>query len=149
MTSAFAVANADSQFGTGFLNDRFGPRRFIATGIATYSAANALIAAAPSATALIGFRAIAGFGAGANLVSARLYISHVTDRARLSFANSIISAASSAGNVAGPAIGGVPAAAFSLRAPFLAGAGTSALALLPPPFLPPPTPPGSPATGRA
>ena len=122
MTSAFAIANAVSQFGTGFLNDRFGPRRFIAAGIATYSAANALIAAAPSASALIAFRAIAGFGAGANLVSARLYISYV--------ANSIISAASSAGNVAGPAIGGLLAAAFTLRAPFLAVAATSALAFV-------------------
>ena len=72
MTSAFAIANAVSQFGTGFLNDRFGPRTFIAAGIATYGAANALIAAAPSAGALIAFRAVAGFGAGANLVSARL-----------------------------------------------------------------------------
>src|SRR3989442_13674129 len=91
MTSAFAIANAVSQFGTGFLNDRFGPRRFIAAGIATYSAANALIAAASSASALIAFRAIAGFGAGANLVSARLYISYVADRRRLSFSSTIIS----------------------------------------------------------
>jgi len=138
MTSAFAVANAVSQFGTGFLNDRLGPRRFIAAGIATYSAANALIAAAPTAAALIAFRAIAGFGAGANLVSARLYISHVADRARLSFANSIISAASSAGNVAGPAIGGLLAAAFTLRAPFVAVAATSALAFIAALFLPRP-----------
>jgi MFS family permease len=71
MTSAFAIANAVAQFGTGFLNDRFGPRPFIAAGIATYGAANALIA----------FRAIAGFGAGANLVSARLYVALVADRA--------------------------------------------------------------------
>ena len=116
MTSAFAIANAVSQFGTGFLNDRFGPRRFIAAGIATYSAANALIAAAPSASALIAFRAIAGFGSGANLVSARLYISYVADRARLSFANSIISAASSAGNVAGPATRPLPGSGGHQRA---------------------------------
>ena len=138
MTSAFAIANAVSQFGTGFLNDRFGPRTFIAAGIATYGAANALIAAAPSAGALIAFRAVAGFGAGANLVSARLYIAHVSDRARLSFANSIISAASSAGNVAGPAIGGLLAAAFTLRAPFLAVAATSAVAFVAALFLPRP-----------
>ena len=138
MTSAFAIANAVSQFGTGFLNDRFGPRRFIAAGMATYGVANALIAAAPTAAVLIGFRALAGFGAGANLVSARLYISHVADRARLSFANSIISAASSAGNVAGPAIGGLLAAAFTLRAPFVAVALTSALAFVAALFLPRP-----------
>ena len=137
MTSAFAVANAMAQFATGFLNDRFGPRRFIAGGIATYGAANALIAGAPTATALIGFRAIAGFGAGANLVSARLYVAQVADRARLSFANSIISAASSAGNVAGPAIGGLLAAAFTLRAPFVAVAATSAVAFVAALWLPP------------
>ena len=136
MTSSFAVANAVSQFGTGFLNDRFGPRRFIAAGMAIYGAANALIAAAPNAVTLIGFRALAGFGAGANLVSARLYVSHVAERSRLAFSNSIISAASSAGNVAGPAIGGLLAAALTLRAPFVAVAATSAVAFLAALFLP-------------
>ena len=136
MTSSFAVANAVSQFGTGFLNDRFGPRRFIAAGMAIYGAANALIAAAPNAVTLIGFRALAGFGAGANLVSARLYVSHVSERHRLAFSNSIISAASSAGNVAGPAIGGLLAAALTLRAPFVAVAATSAVAFFAALFLP-------------
>jgi MFS family permease len=138
MTSAFAVANAISQFGTGFLNDRYGAQRFITAGIATYGVANVLIANAANAVALIGFRAVAGLGAGANLVSSRLYVSHVTDRSRLSFANSIISAAGSAGNVAGPAIGGLLAAAFTLRAPFIAVAATSAIAFVGSLFLPPP-----------
>jgi DHA1 family tetracycline resistance protein-like MFS transporter len=137
MTSAFAVTNAVAQFGGGFLNDRFGPRPFIAGGMASYAAANALIAAAPNAVALIAFRAIAGLGAGANLVSARLYISHVTPGDRLSFANAIISAAQSAGNVAGPAIGGLLAAALTLRAPFAAVALTSGLASVAAFFLPP------------
>jgi MFS family permease len=138
MTSAFAVANAVSQFGTGFLNDRFGPRVFISAGIATYAGANALIAGAPNAVTLIGLRAVAGFGAGANLVSSRLYVAHVAERARLAFLNSILSAAGSAGNVAGPAIGGLLAATFTLRAPFAAVAATSAIAFAASLFLPRP-----------
>jgi MFS family permease len=136
MTSGFATANAISQFATGFLNDRFGARRFIASGIATYSVANALIAVAPNAVALIGLRTLAGLGAGANLVSSRIYVSHIAPRDRLSFSNSVLSAAGSAGNVAGPAIGGLLAAAFTLAAPFAAVAATSAIAFVGSLFLP-------------
>src|SRR5206468_11567090 len=101
-----------------------------AAALAPYGTANGLALEAATATELIGLRAIAGFVAGANLVSARLYVAQVADRARLSFANSICSAASSAGIVAGPAIGGLLAAAFTLRAPFVAVAATSAVAFV-------------------
>lgn len=130
MTSSFSVATAVSQFAAGFLSDRFGARRFISSGIATYSVANALIAVAPNAVALIGLRGLAGLGGGANLVSSRIYLSHVAHRERLAFSNSVVSAAGSAGNVAGPAIGGLLAAAFTLAAPFAAVAATSAIAFV-------------------
>jgi MFS family permease len=136
MTSGFAIANAISQFATGFLNDRFGARRFISAGIATYSVANALISVAPNAVTLIAMRALAGLGGGANLVSARIYLSHIAPRDRLSFFNSVLSAAGSAGNVGGPAIGGLLAGAFTLAAPFVAVAATSSLAFIASLFLP-------------
>jgi MFS family permease len=138
MTSGFAVANAIAQFGSGFLMDRFGARRFVLVGIGTYAAANVLIATAATATALIGYRFIAGLGGGVNMVATRLYISQTAEQASLAFFNSIISAANSAGSVFGPAFGGLVAVAGDLRVPFLIVAVTSSLAFIAAFFLPRP-----------
>ncbi|HEV8230428.1 MAG TPA: MFS transporter [Candidatus Limnocylindria bacterium] len=138
MTSAFAVTNALAQFGTGFLLDRYGARRFILVGVGTYAAANALIATAPTAVALIGYRGLAGLGGGANMVSTRLYVSQTAEQASLAFFNSILSAATSAGNVLGPALGGLVAIAGDLGTPFRVVAVTSTIAFVAALFLPRP-----------
>ena len=138
MTSGFAVANGIAQFASGFLMDRYGARRFIVAGIGTYAAANVLIATAPTAIALIGYRFIAGLGGGVNMVATRLYIAQTAEQASLAFFNSIISAANSAGSVLGPGFGGLVAAGGDLRAPFFIVAGTSALAFVAALFLPRP-----------
>ena len=62
------------------------------TGVAIYYYAFALIA----------FRSIAGLASGVNQVAERLYVVQAVDRARLAFANGILSAAGSAGSVFGP-----------------------------------------------
>ena len=138
MTSGFAVANGIAQFASGFLMDRYGARRFIVAGIGTYAAANVLIATAPTAIALIGYRFIAGLGGGVNMVATRLYIAQTAQQSSLAFFNSIISAANSAGSVLGPGFGGLVAAGGDLRAPFFIVAGTSALAFIAALFLPRP-----------
>lgn len=138
MTTAFAVANGVSQFGSGFLMERFGSRRFVLVGTGVYAGANALIASASTAWALIGYRGVAGIGGGVNMVATRLYVSHSADPKRLAFFNSILSAAASAGSVLGPALGGIVAASADLRAPFLIVAATSALAFVAATFLPRP-----------
>jgi MFS family permease len=140
MTSGFAIANGAAQFASGFLMDRWGARRFIVAGIGTYAIANALIATAPTALALIGYRVIAGLGGGINMVATRLYISQTAEQASLAFFNSIISAANSAGSVLGPGFGGLVAVAGDLRVPFFIVAGTSALAFAAALFLPRPKP---------
>ena len=138
MTSGFAVANGIAQFVSGFLMDRYGARRFIVAGIGTYALANVLVATAPTAIALIGYRFIAGLGGGVNMVATRLYISQTAEAGSLAFFNSIISAANSAGSVLGPAFGGLVAVAGDLRVPFFIVAGTSAVAFLAALFLPRP-----------
>ncbi len=138
LTSAFAVANSVGQFGAGLLIDRLGPRRFILGGTAVYAAANALIATAPTAVALIAYRGLAGLGGGSNIIATRLYVSQTADPARLAFFNSIISAATSAGSIFGPAIGGLVAVASDLRVPFFIVAGTSTIALVAATLLPRP-----------
>src|SRR5687767_10750744 len=140
MTSGFAIANAIAQFASGFAMDRFGARRFIVAGIGTYALANVLIATASTATALIGYRVIAGFGGGINMVATRVYIAQTAKQTSLAFFNSIISAANSAGSVLGPAFGGLVAVSGDLRAPFFIVAGTSAVAFVAALFLPRPSP---------
>ena len=130
MTSGFAIANSVAQLVAGFVTERYGSRRLILAGTGTYAVANALIATAPSAVALIAYRSFAGLGAGANLVSTRLYIAEVADPARMAFVNGVLSAANSAGNVVGPAFGGLLAVASDLRTPFAVVAATSGLAFL-------------------
>lgn len=128
LVGAFAVAIAAGQLAAGFLVARFEARRLVVGGMGAYAAANLAIATAASATTLIAFRAVAGLGAGVAQVAERLYLTRVADPARLAFANGILSAAGSAGTVAGPAFGGILVALTDLRVPFLVVALTSAVA---------------------
>jgi MFS transporter, DHA1 family, multidrug resistance protein len=130
LTSAFAVTNGIGQFGAGFFADRYGARRIVSGGLALYASMNALIATAATAAWLVAWRALSGFGGGAVIVSERLYLTEVTDPGRRAFANGILSAAASAGMVAGPAFGGLIAALGGLRAPFVVVAVTSGIALV-------------------
>lgn len=138
LISAFSLTNTASQLGSGMLLDRFGSRLFIRAGVATYAGANALIATAQDALSLIGYRSLAGLGAGANILANRLYLTEVADPARLGFVNGVLSAAASAGNVIGPAFGGVVAQLSDLRVPFVIVAVTSGLAFVGTLFLPAP-----------
>jgi DHA1 family multidrug resistance protein-like MFS transporter len=128
LTSAFAITNGIGQFGVGVLSDRYGARRFIAGGLALYASMNALIATAASAFWLLAWRTLSGFGGGALIVSERIYLTEITAPERRAFANGVLSAAASAGMVAGPAFGGLIAAVGGLRAPFVVVAITSGIA---------------------
>lgn len=130
LTSGFALANAIAQLAAGLLIDRLGARGFIRGGIAMYAGANILIATAATAPILIAYRILAGLGGGVNLVSTRIYLSQVADPAKLAFTNGVLSAAFSAGQVTGPAFGGVVSALGDLRLPFLLVGVTSGLACL-------------------
>ena len=138
LTSVFALTNAAGQLLTGVLAERLPMRRLLAAGIGSYAVANFLIAAAGTAAGLIAFRALAGIGGGVMIVGERLYLVQVADRSRLALANGVLSAAGSAGSVAGPAIGGLLASLADLRLPFLLVGVTSLLATVGALFLPRP-----------
>jgi len=138
LTGSFALTNAVGQVATGFLSERFGARRMMSGGMGLYATMNALIATAVSAPWLLAWRSTAGFGGGAMIVAERIYVAQVTRPERRAFANGIISAAQSAGTVAGPAVGSVAAAIGGLRAPFVLVAVTSGIALVGTLFLPSP-----------
>lgn len=99
LTSAFAVASAIGQLGTGLLANRVGVHRLMVSGMSVYAAANVLIAVAVSAPSLIAWRALAGVGAGASVIAARLYVASTAPPARLAFTNGMLSAAAAAGMV--------------------------------------------------
>jgi MFS family permease len=138
LTSSFAVTNAVGQVGSGFLAERIGSRRTLTGGVGLYASMNALIATAASAPWLLAWRSIAGFGGGAMIISERIYVAQLVDPARRAFSNGVISAAQSAGSVAGPAVGSIAAAIGGLRAPFVLVALTSAIAFVGTLFLPSP-----------
>jgi MFS transporter, DHA1 family, multidrug resistance protein len=136
LTSAFAVTNGIAQFGAGVLSDRYASRRLLAGGLALYASMNALIATSATAGFLLLWRALAGFGGGALIVTERIYLTEVTPAERRGLANGVLSAAASAGMVAGPAFGGLIAAVGGLRAPFVVVAVTSGIAFVISFFLP-------------
>ena len=139
LVGGFAIALAVGQLASGFLAERLASRRLVVAGMGVYAGANVAIAGSATAIQLIAFRAIAGLGSGVNQVAERLYLTQVAGRARLAFANSILSAAGSAGSVLGPTVGGVLAAVGDLRAPFIVVGITSLAAAIGGLFLPAPT----------
>jgi MFS family permease len=151
LTSGFAIALAGGQLASGFLTERFAARRLVVAGIGVYAVANVGMAAATAAAPLIAMRALAGGGSGVAQVAERLYVTQVADRARLAFANGILSAAGSAGSVAGPTIGGILAAVSDLRVPFIVVGITSFVATVAGWFLPrpPAAPPSSAVEGTS
>jgi MFS family permease len=130
MTSAFSLTNTVGQFLGGVYMDRSGSLPFIRVGTAMYAGANALIATAQDAVALIGYRGLAGLGAGGNLVGTRVYIAQIAPAERMAMVNGVLASAASAGSVIGPAFGGTIVQLFDLRAPFVIVAITSGLAFL-------------------
>ena len=138
LTSSFAVTNGIGQVGSGFLAERIGARRVMTAGVGLYATMNALIATAASAPWLLAWRSIAGFGGGAMIISERIYIAQAVEPSRRAFSNGVISAAQSAGTVAGPAVGSIAAAIGGLRAPFVLVAITSGIAFVGTIFLPSP-----------
>ena len=138
LVSGFAVALAAGQLAGGFLTEAFAARRLVVAGMAVYALANVVIAGATAAAQLIAMRAAAGAGAGVSQVAQRLYVIEVADRARLAFSNGVLSAAGSAGSVAGPTIGGILAAIGDLRVPFVVVGITSLAAAIAGWFLPTP-----------
>ena len=137
LTSSFAITNAIGQLAAGFLAERFEMRRLLAAGIGSYAVANFLIALSGTAGALILFRSVAGLGGGVMLIGERLYLAQLVEPAGLGFANGLLSAAGSAGTVAGPALGGL-VAGLDLRLPFILVGVTSAVATVGALFLPKP-----------
>jgi DHA1 family bicyclomycin/chloramphenicol resistance-like MFS transporter len=116
--SAFVLAFGLWQLVAGPLADRYGRYPVLLGGVATYAAASALCAAAPSIETLVGGRALQGIGACSCAVAARAIVRDLhtaADSARvLAAAGTWMSLAP----LAGPPLGGLLLIAFGWRSSF-------------------------------
>ena len=113
--TASAGASAISQLVSGFLVDRFGPRRVLAGGLALLAGSITLAGMAPSYGALVAIMAVAGLGNGVFHPADYSVFNTRIDPRRLGRAYSAHSTSGSLGWVLAPAVVGALTAVFGWR----------------------------------
>ena len=127
--AAYAVPIALLSLSFGRAADAFGRRVVLAGGLAFVAAGSVLVALSDSIGVLMAARAVQGIGSAASWVAALALVSDTAPPGRRGEALGVALGATSAGSIAGPALGGVTAQLLSFEAPFLIFCGL-ALALL-------------------
>ena len=136
--AAYAVPIVLLSLALGRLADSRGRRELVIAGLLLAAAGSAVIAASESLYPLMLGRAIQGFGSAASWIAALAIVSDLAPPGRRGEAIGFALAATGAGSIAGPALGGVTADLISYAAPFLIVCGVSiALALAAAAVLPP------------
>jgi MFS family permease len=113
---------------TGQLADRFGRRATLALGGLVTAVGNLLCAYAPSYTAFVAARFVAGAGAALVLIAGQIVLADITTPARRGRTMAIYQGVFMFAVGVGPLPGGLLAERFGLRAPFLVYAVAGALA---------------------
>jgi MFS family permease len=126
LISAFSIAQLLSAPGWGRLSDRYGRRPAILAGLAVTAAAYVLFAFAGSIPLLLAARLVQGLGGG-TIGVVQAYVADTSSAAERTKSLGWLSAVTSLGAVAGPAMGSGLDAAGGPRA---VGLGAAALALL-------------------
>lgn len=124
--AVYAVPIALLSLPIGRVADVVGRRRLLIGGLALTAAGSALIAATESLQVLIAGRAVQGVGAAASWISALALVSDMAPPGKRGEAIGFALAATGAGSIAGPALGGVTADTLGFSAPFLIVCGASA-----------------------
>jgi MFS family permease len=88
-------------------------------GIATFTLASALCAAAPALWVLVGARALQGLGAALMMALTLAFAAETVPRARTGSAIGLLGSMSATGTALGPSLGGVLVAGLGWRAIFL------------------------------
>ena len=126
--NAFNLTFASLALASGSLADRFGRRRVLLAGIATFAIAALLVAVTSSIVLIDIERAVQGAGAAAVLASGAAVLAHASSGRRRQLAFSVLGTAFGAGLALGPLAAGALVAAAGWRAPFVVVAVVAAAA---------------------
>lgn len=105
--------------GVGRLGDLVGRRRLLLAGLALFTAASALCAAAPTLWLLIAARAAQGLGAAALMALTMAFVGETVPKAQTGRAMGLLGTMSAIGTALGPSLGGLLIAAVGWPAIFL------------------------------
>lgn len=126
---AYLLAVTTLVVGAGRLGDLVGRRRLLVAGIATFTAASALCAAAPALWMLVVARAVQGIGAAAMMALTLAVVAETVPRGRTGAAMGLLGSTSAIGTALGPSLGGALIAGPGWRAIFLVNVPLGLLAL--------------------
>lgn len=126
---AYLLASTTLIVSVGRLGDMAGRRRLLATGIALFTVASALCAAAPTLGLLIAARALQGLGAAIMMTLSVAMVGQLVPKEKTGSAMGLLGTMSAVGTALGPSLGGVLIALAGWRAIFLVNLPLGLLAL--------------------
>jgi len=129
--TAYTITTASLMLTSGAIGDRSGRRTILQAGLAVFALASAGCSIAPNVGWLVAFRALQGAGGSAlTPMSMGIITATFTDPAARTRAIGLWSGTFGVGMVAGPAVGGVLAAAWGWRSLFWITAFPAVLAIV-------------------
>ena len=116
---AYLLAVTSLIVSVGRLGDLVGRRSLMLTGVAAFTVASVVCAAAPQLWMLIAARAAQGLGAAVMMALTMAFVSDAVPKERAGSAMGLLGTMSAIGTALGPTLGGALIAAFGWRAIFL------------------------------
>ena len=127
---AYLLAVTTAVVSVGRLGDIVGRRRLLLAGIALFTAASVLCAAAPGLWLLVAARALQGLGAAAMMALAMAFVGQAVPKEKTGSAMGLLGSMSAVGTALGPSLGGVLIAGPGWRTLFLVNLPLGLLALV-------------------
>ncbi|KQV87971.1 MFS transporter [Rhizobacter sp. Root1221] len=124
---AYLLAVTTLVVSAGRLGDLIGRRRMLLAGIAVFTAASALCAAAPTLGLLVAARAVQGAGAATMMALTMAFVGETVPKARTGRAMGLLGTMSALGTALGPSLGGLLIAGGGWRALFFVSVPVGAL----------------------
>jgi MFS family permease len=136
VVSSFALTRMVLDLPAGLLSKRFDKRMIMAIGLILLSTSSVLAGVAPDYLTLIVARMIEGAGSAMYVTSATVFLAQICGEEKRGQWMSLYMGMLLLGSIFGPTFGGFLAEIYDIRAPFLAYAVITGLALVPTAVLP-------------